>query len=941
MRRSVFAYKVITALVCFAMIVGICIPSQATNVVDSNDGTVTDSQVIRVAYFDMGNYYTQDTSGNVISYDSEILDKMEAEHNVSFQYVDCGTWSNALKMLEAHQVDLVGTAQWTPQRETQYEYCLESYGYTIGELATLPDKKIIYEDYDAIGQAVIGCTYNYVRMNEMQKIFQEHGISPKIKTYQDQEDLEQALEDGEIDIIAANSHTLHDDWNVVEKFSFAPYFFISWKGNTQLTDMIDDALIKIQIQEPEFDDKLMDTYFPNMMGEPLTGEELELISEEKTYTIYYSTDIAPLSWYDEKNDTMQGALVNACQQIAEKTGLKLQVRPDWEQPDSPGATTVKFTTLFTNSGADISNEPGVTSALMTEPFNLYYKTGKTIELSSGEYRIAYVGKRNRLQDYLEEKYPNCTLIGCDSPAECVEKIRKGSVDLAYLSVHIADNELTRMGIDNIRELPTEEQGNGLALYFQGEDSEILASIVNKGIRKLDQTEITNNMLSAALNTQSEFSLHTLAEEHTGWFVTIIGIILAALLLIVFLVTYASVMKKQKVRVEKADADRSEFFARMSHDMRTPMNGILGMIGLSRTSNDIDEIHKNLDRASASGEYMLHLINDTLDLQKLESGKMKLTEEIVYTKDYFDDLFAMLQLAADKKHIDFRITNKNMNMDKYIQIDKIRVKQIFANLLSNAIKFTPEGGTVEVIMECLGPEDKISHKKFQIRDTGVGMSQEFIKNSIFKPYAQENNQVTSQLTGTGLGLAITKNLIETMGGHVEVESELGEGSTFTFYLDFKSVPEEVVETKKKNRKKQAGYVQKDLQDKNVLVCEDHPLNAEIARRLLEKVGCNVTWAEDGQKGVEAFAKSAPGYYDAILMDIRMPVMDGIQACEEIRQMDREDAPQVPIIAMTANAYESDKKKSYEAGMNAHLAKPVEPICCIGHWQNRLTSPRHYH
>ncbi len=383
------------------------------------------------------------------------------------------------------------------------------------------------------------------------------------------------------------------------------------------------------------------------------------------------------------------------------------------------------------------------------------------------------------------------------------------------------------------------------------------------------------------------------------------------------------LKKALLEAQTANVAKTEFFSRMSHDMRTPMNGILGMIGLSLDSEDIEEIHDNLFKAESAGEYMLSLINDTLDLQRLESDRMVLNPENVYLKEYIEDIFSMIRISAEQKKTDFRLNNINFDLDRFVKIDKVRVKQIFNNLLSNAIKFTPAGGVVEVTLGLLKQEESRLHMRFTVKDTGVGMSRDFIENRLFKPYAQENNEMTSNLTGSGLGMAITRNLVEIMGGHIEVESEIGEGTVFTVFLDFENVDRQTVEMEKSQSFINNSKLQANLTGRKVLMCEDHPLNAEITRRLLEKAGCAVTWAENGAVGVSKYADSELGYYDVILMDIRMPVLDGIAAARSIRNLNRKDAKKVPIVAMTANAYDSDIKVSLDAGMNMHIAKPIKP------------------
>ena len=383
------------------------------------------------------------------------------------------------------------------------------------------------------------------------------------------------------------------------------------------------------------------------------------------------------------------------------------------------------------------------------------------------------------------------------------------------------------------------------------------------------------------------------------------------------------LEQALLETKKASAAKTEFYSRMSHDMRTPMNGILGMTALSKNEQDVAVLHENLTKIHESGEYLLNLINDTLDIQRIESGRLKLETQIVHTESIVSSIMEMMRPAAEAKGVSLEFDQGNADISWYVRIDPVRIKQIFVNLLSNAIKFTPSGGTVKLSSKLLSREGMISHDVFTISDTGLGMSEEFLENGIFQPFSQENNKVTANYAGSGLGLSIVKSLVELMGGKISVESELGAGTTFTIYLDMVRVSKEDVNRESEQEHTQSKDFTSLLNGKRILLVEDHPLNAEIAKKLLDKVGCIVTWVDDGQKAVETIENSQVHDFNAVLMDIRMPVMDGLEATRQIRALKKPMIDKLPIIAMTANAYENDIKESLNAGMNAHLGKPIEP------------------
>lgn len=405
---------------------------------------------------------------------------------------------------------------------------------------------------------------------------------------------------------------------------------------------------------------------------------------------------------------------------------------------------------------------------------------------------------------------------------------------------------------------------------------------------------------------------------------VIAVLLIAMEIWIYLRTEKQ--KKMELELEKVkniSQMKQDFLARMSHDMRTPMNGILGLAELSEQENNPSVLKENIAKIHKSGEYLLGLINDTLDIQKMESGNLSLNPKAVSMQELIASAVDMIRLPAKNKEIKLIIKNKSSGSDLYIKTDPMRMKQIFVNLLSNAIKFTPEGGNVILGFEVLGRHENIVRYRITVTDTGTGMSREFVKKSLFKPFSQEHNELTDNDTGTGLGLSIVKKLIDMMGGTITVETELGQGTRFTIDMDLECAenPENPTVSSYIANGQGESVDFDGLQGKRVLLAEDHPLNAEIAMRILEKAGCVITWTQNGQECVDVFSNSRQDAFDVILMDIRMPVKDGLEAASNIRNLSRADAGKIPIIAMSANAYDEDIQKSLNAGMNAHLAKPV--------------------
>lgn len=374
------------------------------------------------------------------------------------------------------------------------------------------------------------------------------------------------------------------------------------------------------------------------------------------------------------------------------------------------------------------------------------------------------------------------------------------------------------------------------------------------------------------------------------------------------------LKEALVAAKSASQAKGEFLARMSHEMRTPMNAIMGLTVLALDEvNQPEAVSEYLEKIDSSSRLLLYLINDVLDMSKIESSGIELHPEPYSFEEFSEEIYMMIHPLCQKKEISFEIEGRNLIYHPVL-VDKVRFKQIFLNLLSNAVKFTPEKGRISLYVEALQKSKEKIYYCFKVADNGIGMEEEFMQH-MFEPFVQEGRLKSVCTDGSGLGLTISKNLVQMMGGTIQVQSQINVGTVFTVEMELRAAREEV-------QKKVHIQDYSVLKGKHILLCEDHPLNARIAIQLLEKKGMTVDWAEDGKKGVDRFLRSEEGYYNAVLMDIRMPEMDGIEATQRIRGMNRKDAATVAILAMTANAFEDDRKISKEAGMNEHLAKPID-------------------
>lgn len=376
------------------------------------------------------------------------------------------------------------------------------------------------------------------------------------------------------------------------------------------------------------------------------------------------------------------------------------------------------------------------------------------------------------------------------------------------------------------------------------------------------------------------------------------------------------MRQALLAANKANEARSAFLHNMSHDIRTPLNGIIGLIKINKEhKGDIELIEANQEKMEIAAEHLLSLINDVLQISKLESGTEETVYEAVSLSKVSHDLVAIIRGQAMDKGIQWEFTEDAPLVHPWVMTSPLHLRQIFLNIYGNSVKFTKRGGKISTYRECLCEKEGMVRYRWTISDTGVGMSKEFLTH-IFEPFAQEESGARSDYQGTGLGMAIVKSLVEKMGGTISVTSEKGKGSTFTVEMPFVMADRTVTPEEKES------VPQESIAGLHLLLAEDNELNAEIAEMLLSDQGARVTWVKDGKQAVNVFVNNPPGTFDAILLDVMMPVMDGIAATRSIRQLSRPDSKTIPILAMTANAFAEDAKKCLEAGMNVHLSKPLE-------------------
>ena len=663
------------------------------------------------------------------------------------------------------------------------------------------------------------------------------------------------------------------------------------------------------------------------------------------------------SWLEEHGDIRMGFLNNdpAIFSMDETTGKLTGMLPEYVSyaKDCLGNQTLKFNIqdyddydemlqalqnheidmiFYAGRNPDIAEKKGYALTNTAWTYNLMAVTDEKNFDEGNVYTVAVPKEKEALKQQLTFSYPQWNLVDYDSFEEAAEMITNEKADCFLMGASQA------MVYDNNRDFKSVPLTKTMEACFAVKGGEgTLLSILNKTLKGMPSGMLTSALAIYDSTADKVTFLDFVKDNMLAFFLATGFSALSIIVIILVLLRKArkaeaaaklaandtqKLNEKLEIALKKAeDASlaKTSFLNNMSHDIRTPMNVILGYAQLMENElngKDIPEALEHLEKLQQSGNLLLSIINNVLDMARIESGRMEIDENYCRIEDVWKSLFAVFDEKARKKNIALHYT---MNVEhEHVLTDVTKVKEIFVNILSNAIKYTPAGGSVMVYVDEL-PCDESGYMIVRIRisDTGIGMSQDYL-TKIFEAFTREKNTTKSKIAGTGLGMSIVKNYVDLLGGTIDVESELGKGSTFTVTLKHRIADERYYV---KKHIEEPGTGNEILEGRNILLAEDNDLNAEIAEAILERAGLRIERVENGIQCVNRILKMPAGTYDMIFMDIQMPEMDGYKATQAIRNLPDKDKACIPIIAMTANAFAEDKRKTMEAGMNAHLSKPL--------------------
>lgn len=896
----------------------------------------SEKRVLRVAFPQVvGMSWTAEDGshhGMLVDYLNEIAKYTGWE----YEYIDTNR-QTVLNEFIAGQYELMGGNYYIPGLEEYYAYPDYNMGYSRSLLLARSDDRTIHSyNLESMNGKTIG-VYENAKENirRLKEFLAINGLDCKFQYYslkdmqKNDEGLYFYLMNGEIDLLLSGIIYNHDSVRVIATYNSQPYYIVTNPGNKEVLDGLNMALERILDANPNFAAERYAANFPaRLVNIQFSDRDLEYVKKRKTITVAVPENWYPFYCKETSQKNHVGIMVDVLDKIKDFTGLDFSYVYAKNYSDAVHLVQrgkADILGFFLGDENDAAQLGLALSASYVSANNIIVRN-KACSYPAPGLVGALVESQRFPSGISAEKirsYPGIK--------EALAAVNSGEADFIYGLSSKMEQDISRYHFTNLAPVTLVNDQSAISFALPTPVDPDLLTVLNKAINNLSESERTvirnRNLESIGVN---EFSLTDFIYANPLQFMFIVMFVLSvlftALLLAIGARMKATVIQGNLKRAEAANLAKSEFLSRMSHEIRTPMNGIVGMSTIAMQNIDnTDKIKDCLEKVIMSSKHLLALINDVLDMSKIESGKVELRHESFNFRAFLQDFENLYGEQAKSKGISYETI---LASDLEVQIigDSLRLNQVLSNLLSNALKFTPAKGMIKLRVSKTGEDQENVYLRFEVIDTGCGIAEENY-DKIFESFEQENVDVTYKYGGTGLGLSIVKRFTGLMGGGIHVTSVQGSGSTFTVDLPFGKIKESGKPTRfsdingRNDLAKDCYAVDYDFKGKRILLVEDNELNREIAEELIGVTGASVESAEDGVQAVEMFKESAEGYYDLILMDVQMPHMDGYEATRCIRALGRSDAQKVPIFAMTANAFAEDVQKSREAGMNAHISKPL--------------------
>ena len=920
--------KSVCALLSLLLLLSVVLPVKAA-------AETAPVKVVRVGSFeDTFNYVNE--KGARKGYGYELLQTLSGYTGWQFEYVTCD-WSDCFEKLENGEIDIMGAISYTEDRAEEMLFSDEPMGEEKYYLyADLSRADISASDYKTLNGKKIGVlmgTEPEVMLTEWEE---KYGLKTEHVNISNNEDVKQKLANHEIDCFVSLEESFWAERGIstITRVGESGIYYAINKNRPDIKEELDDAMRALDEAVPFYTADLYKRYFSMDYTPILTGEEKAWLKEHGAIRMGFLTSDSGVSTFDPATGEFTGVITDYIQFAADCLGnqeLEFQlVGYDSKEAELDALKSGEIDMIFHfDQSPNLAEEYHFACTNTTWTSNLMAVTNKQHFNENNVNRIAVPQNKLSLKKYLAFYYPQWEIVDCDTQEDAARLIETGQADCFVTGIS-SENKYSKKY--SFYSVPLVNPVRSCFAVNSGNRS--LLSILNKTIKAMPV-----NMLAGALamykSSARKVTLSDFIKDNFFMALLVSSIAVAAILLTILKLLRKArkaevaarkaasdtqeLNAKLQVAVEKAESAnhaKSTFLFNMSHDIRTPMNAIIGYADLaSRHLDDPAKLKNYMENIQVCGQNLLMLLNNVLDLARIENDKTEMEYSVSDIEKDFRNCVAMFRNQADSKGQTLTVTTQLQY--PYIYADIPHLTEICTNLVSNAVKYTGAGGTIRCnVTQKPGKKEDWCDTVITVADNGIGMSQEFQKH-IFEPFERERTSTVSKVEGSGIGMGIVKKLVGLMGGTVEVESRIGVGSTFTVTIPCRIASEDETQAKRETNPSD----QKCLCGTRILLTEDNDLNAEIAVELLQEEGCTVDRAKDGVECVDMLEKAANGTYQLILMDIQMPVMNGYDAARKIRGLDDPQKANIPIIAMTANAFTEDRQVALDAGMNDHIAKPI--------------------
>ena len=906
---------------------------------ETNNDEKQQPQTIRIGSFeDTFNYV--DKNGVRRGYGYELMQALAGYTGWKFEYVKCD-WSNCFDKLENGEIDIMGDISYTDERAQKMLFPDEPMGEEKYILyADLSDTDIGMSDFKSLDGKRVGVlmdTEPEIMLTEWEN---KNGIHTEHVNVNNDDDVEKKLANHEIDCFVSLEESIWSEQGIssVTTIGKSGIYFAINKERSDIKTKLDYAMRQLEQDSPFFKADLYKKYFTLDYIQLLTGKEKVWVEEHGGIQIGFLNNDPAIFSMDEETGKITGMLAEYISYAKDCLGnqtleFNIQAYDNYDEMIQALQNREIDMIFYAGRNPYFAEQNGYALTNTAWTYSLMAVTDEEKFDENKVYTVAVPKEKYALKQHIAFSYPEWKLVDCDSLDNAADMVIQEKADCFLMG---ASQALIYDNRQNFKSFPLTNTMEACFAVRGGEGS--LLSILNKTLKAMPSDMLTSALAIYDSTPDKVTFLDFLKDNILAFFVTAGFFVLSIISIILVLLRKArkaeaaaklAANDTQKLndkleitlkKAEDASLAKTRFLNNMSHDIRTPMNAILGYAQLMEDEmkgKDLPETSEYLKKLQQSGNLLLSIINNVLDMARIESGRMEIDENYGMIEDIWQTLFEIFDDEAKKKNIALHYT---INVEhEHILTDATKVKEIFVNILSNTMKYTTSGGSVMINVDelpCSEPGYMIVRTR--VSDTGIGMSQEYLTN-IFEAFTRERNTTKSKIAGTGLGMSIVKKYVELLGGTIDVESELGKGSTFTVTLKHKIADENYYV---KNYAENPETYSEILKDRKILLAEDNDLNAEIAEAILERAGLKTERVEDGIQCVNKIEKMPAGTYDMILMDIQMPKMNGYKATQAIRRLPDKDKAYIPIVAMTANAFEEDKRDAFAAGMNGHIAKPIQ-------------------